>query len=61
MFALGNDVDKINTFLDEFEKYLINEKNSINTIEKVKNKKLQIIEEKIQRISNILKDKKQKT
>ncbi|RXJ98810.1 chemotaxis protein [Arcobacter sp. CECT 8986] len=58
MFALGNDVDKINTFLDEFEKYLINEKNSINTIEKVKNKKLQIIEEKIQRISNILKDKK---
>ncbi|RXJ87225.1 methyl-accepting chemotaxis protein [Arcobacter sp. CECT 8985] len=58
MLGKSKDIEKIEGFLDNFEKYLENDINSLDELSNIKSAKLKKIEEKILNISNKLRKKK---
>ncbi len=40
MFSTKKDLDKISSFLNEFEEYITNDKNSLDNLEKIEKKKV---------------------
>ncbi|WP_419777932.1 methyl-accepting chemotaxis protein [Malaciobacter marinus] len=58
MFSTKKDLDKISSFLNEFEEYITNDKNSLDNLEKIEKKKFKKIEEEILRISKKVREKK---
>lgn len=57
MFSTKKDLNKISSFLDEFEKYITNDTNSLIDVEKIDNNKLKNIEEKLLKISDTVREK----
>jgi len=58
MFGKKKELNKISSFLDEFEKYITNDTNSLTDVEKIDNNKLKNIEEKLLKISNTIREKR---
>lgn len=57
MFCSNKDIDKINIFLDSYEKYLNNDANSLDNIEDLKNKKFVALQSRIENLANLSREK----